>query len=74
MKVKVRKVSAYDLAFVGLNIYLAARRLGYLPALELARQACSEEERNLFAYIADMNLQREQQAYIRNERYELKED
>lgn len=48
------------------GIYLAARRLGYLPALRMARCAASAEERNFFAYVADMNLQREQQAYIRN--------
>lgn len=64
MKVKVRKVSNCDLALAGLDIYLAARQLNYLPALNLARQACSEEERNFFAYIADMNLQRTQWEHI----------
>ena len=67
MKVKVRKVSASDLALAGLNLYLAARQLNYLPALNLARQACSEEERNFFTYIADMNLQREQRGHLLNE-------
>lgn len=57
-------------AMAAAGIYLNARRLGYLPALNMARCACSEEERNFFAYIADMNLQREQQAYIRNEKYD----
>lgn len=67
MKVKVRRVSAHDLALAGLDIYLAARQLNYLPALNLARQACSEEERNFFTYIADMNLQREQRGHLLNE-------
>lgn len=63
MKVKVRRVPARQ-------IYWTARHLGYLPALNLARCAGSAEERYFFTYVADMNLRRRQQVYIRNERYD----
>ena len=82
MKVKVRCKNKMDIidAFLrspagqrvlgASGVYLAARHLGYLRALDMARLAASEEERNFFAYIADMNLRHRQQAYIRNEKYD----
>jgi len=36
-------------------------------ALEMVRHAESNEERNFFAYIADMNLQRAQWEHIKSE-------
>ena len=56
------------------QIYELAKSAGYVEALQLAREATSEEERNFYTYIADMNLQREQRAYIKNESYEQKAD
>lgn len=86
MKVKVRRKTTVEAKLEALlrspegqwalaagSIYLHARCLGYLPALNMARCAATTEERNFFTYVADMNLQREQQAYIRNERYEQTE-
>lgn len=53
--------------FAGKLLYKNARQLTWSHALELARKAKSDEERNFFAYIADMNLRREQQKHIRND-------
>jgi len=77
MKVKVRRVPAGMAKVESLlrspvgqrvlaagGVYLAARQLGYLPALNMARAASTIEERNFFAYVADMNLQREQKEAI----------
>ncbi len=46
------------------QLYETAR--GMLPgeALQMARNADTDEERNFFAYISDMNLQRAQWEYI----------
>lgn len=46
------------------GLYHDAKNLGHASALGLARQAESDEERNFFAFIADMNLQREQKKAI----------
>lgn len=52
--------------FAGKLLYKNARQITPGHALELTRQAKSDEERNFFAYIGDMNLQRAQWHYIRN--------
>lgn len=46
--------------------YQVARTVDFGNALQMAREAPSEEERNFFAFIANMNLQRAQWDYIRN--------
>ena len=46
------------------KLYETAKSLGHANALDFARKAESEEERKFFAYIADMNLQREQRKAI----------
>ena len=46
------------------NIYQIAKNIDPVNALNLIRDAQSEEERNFFAYIADMNLQRKQKMAI----------
>lgn len=46
------------------EFYETAKKLGHANALNLARNADSEEERNFFAFIANMNLQREQKKAI----------
>ena len=46
------------------DLYNKAKNIGYTDALGLARQAESDEERNFFAFVADMNLQREQRKAI----------
>ena len=50
------------------TLYEQAREISHSDALNLIRQAQSEEERNFWAYIADMNLQRAQQQLIAQER------
>ena len=40
-------------------------------ALQMVRNAKSDEERNFFAYIADMNLQRAQWEYINKKELEI---
>lgn len=52
--------------FAGKLLYKNAQKVRPGDALELARHAKSEEERNFFAYLSDMNLQRAQQAYVRS--------
>ena len=49
------------------QLYQIARNIDYATALNLARQAETDEERNFFAFIGDMNLQRAQREYIRTE-------
>ncbi len=46
------------------DLYRIAKDIDPTNALNLIRQAESEEERNFFAYIADMNLQRKQKEAI----------
>lgn len=46
------------------QLYFLAQELGHARALDLARHAESQEERNFFAYVADMNLQRKQKEVI----------
>ena len=46
------------------NLYNIAKKIGHANALNLARHAESQEERNFFAYIADMNLQRKQKQVV----------
>lgn len=46
------------------NLYQVAREIPPGVALEAARQAESDEERNFYAFISDMNLQREQKKVI----------
>lgn len=52
--------------FAGKLLYKNACRIAYANTLELARKAKSEEERNFFDYIADMNLRRTRRELIRN--------
>ena len=65
LKFTIRTLERGD-GFAGKLLYKNARRIAYTNALELARKAKSEEERNFFAFIADMNLQREQRNYTEN--------
>lgn len=46
------------------NLYQIAKSIDSATALNLIRNAQSEEERNFFAFIADMNLQRKQKEAI----------
>ena len=46
------------------QLYETARAVLPGEALQMARNADTDEERNFFAYIADMNLQRVQWEYI----------
>ncbi len=46
------------------RLYDLARKIAPGNALDLVRKAESDEERNFFAFIADMNLQREQKKAI----------
>ena len=57
-----KMLNAYDL-------YETARRIDHAIALNMIREAESEEERNFWSYIADMNLQRAQKAAIEREKY-----
>lgn len=52
--------------FAGKLLYKNAQKIAPAYALGLIRQAKSDEERNFFAYICDMNTQRAQWHYIRN--------
>ena len=49
------------------QVYLTARSIPPGAALQMALQAETDEERNFFAYIADMNLQRAQWEEIQAE-------
>ena len=51
------------------DLYDSAKKIGYANALGLARQAENDEERNFFAFIADMNLQREQKKAIERDMF-----
>ena len=51
------------------QLYEMARAVLPGEALQMARNANTDEERNFFAYIADMNLQRAQWKYIDDESY-----
>ena len=55
------------------TLYLQARSIPPGMALQMALQAESDEERNFFAYIADMNLQRAQWEVIRAEENKRKD-
>ena len=46
--------------------YEPVREVGYSNALQMAREATSEEERDFYAFVSNMNLQRAQWDYIRN--------
>lgn len=46
------------------ELYQTAREIPPGVALEMVRRAESDEERNFFAFISDMNLQREQRKVI----------
>lgn len=46
------------------HLYDAAKKIAPGNALDSVRKAKSDEERNFFAFIADMNLQREQKKAI----------
>lgn len=67
IKLMIRLMEAGDSVPAGKLLYKNARKIAYTDALELARRAKTEEERNFYAYIADMNLQRAQWEHIRNE-------
>lgn len=63
--------------FTGKLLFKNAQSISYTAGLNLARQAKTAEERNFFAFIGDMNLQREQQNYIKDVepmQYPKKED
>ena len=49
------------------KLYQIARSIPPFVALDAARHAESQEERNFYAFISDMNLQRKQWEYIRSE-------
>lgn len=49
------------------QLYETAKTVLPGEALEMVRHAESNEERKFFAYIADMNLQRQQWEYIKSE-------
>lgn len=49
------------------QLYQAAKSIPPFVALDAARHAETAEERNFYAYISDMNLQRRQWEYIRRE-------
>lgn len=55
------------------QLYQLARGIPPFEALDMARHAESREERNFYAFISDMNLQRAQWEYIRNEEPKLYE-
>lgn len=55
------------------NLYLQARSIPPGTALQMALLAESDEERNFFAYIADMNLQRLQWEAIRAEENKIED-
>ena len=54
-------------AFAGALTYKNAKHIPIFVALDMARKAKSDEERNYFAYVSDMNMQRAQQKVIREE-------
>lgn len=72
IKLMIRLMEAGDSVPAGKLLYKNARKIAYTNALELARRAKTEEERNFYTYIADMNLQRAQWAYIRSEEPKLR--
>ena len=49
------------------ELYEAARTIAPGEALEMVRLAESDAERNFYAFISDMNLQRQQWEYIKSE-------
>ena len=55
------------------QLYLKARSIPPFVALDAARHAESQEERNFYAFISDMNLQRKQWEYIRAEEQKNKD-
>ena len=48
------------------ELYQTARAIPSGYALNMVRQAKTDEERNFYAYICDMNIQREQRKAIEN--------
>lgn len=46
--------------------YQDAQQIDCFVALQMAREATSEEERDFYAFVSNMNLQRAQWDYIRN--------
>lgn len=66
IKFSIRMLEESEI-FAGKLLYKNARNISYTTGLSLARIAKTDEEQNFFTYVADMNLQREQQAYIREE-------
>lgn len=48
------------------ELYETAKAVPPGYALNMVRQARTDEERNFFAYICDMNIQREQRKAIEN--------
>lgn len=48
------------------ELYEKSKKLGHANALNLARNAESEEERDFFVFIANMNLQHAQKKAIEN--------
>lgn len=55
------------------QLYQIARSIPPFEALDMARHAESDEERNFYMFICDMNSQRAQWEYIRNEEPKLYE-
>ena len=55
------------------HLYQIARSIPPFEALDMARHAKTAEERNFYVFICDMNLQRAQWDYIRNEETKLYE-
>lgn len=51
------------------QLYKTASNVLPGEALQMARNTDTDEERNFFAYISDMNLQRAQWKYIDDESY-----
>lgn len=65
LKFAIRMLERGD-GFAGKLLYKNVRKIAYTNALELARKAKSDEERNFFDYITDMNLRRTRREFIRS--------
>lgn len=66
IKFSIRMLEESEI-FAGKLLYKNARNISYTTGLSLARKAKTDEEQKFFTYVADMNLQHEQQAYILEE-------
>lgn len=53
--------------FAGALTYKNAKQIPMFIALDMARKAKTDEERNFFAYVSDMNMQRAQRKVIQEE-------